>query len=216
MPLPSNIDRLPAEAREALDGWLRDPAITQTEATERVNELLETSGQSELRVSRDAVGRYRRRLREDDETLRQSREIGKVLTDKFNSAAAGQAGHLVLHMLRVLTFDLTSRLRDREFDDQPLPTVIKAAGKITRMTHRLERSSEIAARREREIKRQADKESPEEKRAERAARDKHWAETYRWIIEEVYGLKLDENFQFLPSPENQGSGKTITKAVDSG
>ena len=98
MPLPSSIDRLPTEAREALDGWLRDPAITQIEAAERVNALLEKSGQSELRVSQDAVGRYRRRLREDDEKLRQSRVIGEVLADKFGSAAAGQVGHLVTSM----------------------------------------------------------------------------------------------------------------------
>ena len=35
MSQPSSIDRLPSEAREALHGWLRDPAITQTEAPEQ-------------------------------------------------------------------------------------------------------------------------------------------------------------------------------------
>ena len=41
MPVPSSIYSLPAEARKALDGWLRDPAVTQTEAVRRVNALLE-------------------------------------------------------------------------------------------------------------------------------------------------------------------------------
>ena len=38
---PSSIDQLPSEAHEALDGWLRDPAITQTAATECTNALLD-------------------------------------------------------------------------------------------------------------------------------------------------------------------------------
>ena len=35
MSQPSSIDRLSCEVREALHGWLRDPAITQTEAAEQ-------------------------------------------------------------------------------------------------------------------------------------------------------------------------------------
>ena len=57
MPLPCSIDSLPAEAREALDGWLRDPAVTQTDATRRVNELLENLGQGERRLSPQAADR---------------------------------------------------------------------------------------------------------------------------------------------------------------
>ena len=208
MPLPSIIYRLPTEAREALDGWLRDPAITQIEAAERVNAMLEKSGQGELRVSRDAVGHYHRRLREEDETLRQSQVIGDVLADKFGPAAAGQMGQLVIHMLRALIFDLTLRLRDREFEDAPLPTVIKAIGKVTRMAHRLERSSEIAARREREIKRQADEKRKDKNPGESEARRKRRGEVFRFFVREVYGLELDDNFKPLPLPENHGSRKT--------
>ena len=37
----SSIDRLPSDVREALHGWLRELAITQTEAMERTNALLD-------------------------------------------------------------------------------------------------------------------------------------------------------------------------------
>ena len=37
---PSTIKRLPPDIRERLDEWVRDEAVTQREATERVNELL--------------------------------------------------------------------------------------------------------------------------------------------------------------------------------
>ena len=47
---PSSIDRLPSEVREALHGWLRDPAITQTEAAEQ------PAGKRARRVSRQARG----------------------------------------------------------------------------------------------------------------------------------------------------------------
>ena len=208
MPLPSNIDRLPAEAREALDGWLRDPAITQIEAAKRVNALLEKSGQGELRVSRDAVGRYHRQMRKGAERLRQSRVISEVLSDKFGSTPAGQVGHLIIHMLRALTFDLTSRLQDRELDDEPLPTVIKAAGKVTRMVQRLERSSEIAARRERDIKRQADEERKAKSAGETKERPKLDSKLYRWIVREVYGLTLDDKLIPSPLPANHESRNT--------
>ncbi|MDE0125349.1 MAG: DUF3486 family protein [Bryobacterales bacterium] len=54
----STIIRLPADARDALDRWLDDPAVTQTEATASVNALLAKSHPGHPPVSRRAVNRY--------------------------------------------------------------------------------------------------------------------------------------------------------------
>ena len=76
------------------------------------------------------------------------------------------------------------------------------------MVEQLERSSEIAARREREIKRQADEERKDKNPGESEARRKRRGEVFRFFAREVYGLELDDNFKPLPLPENHGSRKT--------
>ncbi len=158
MSIPSSIESLPAEAREAFDGWLQDPAITQKEATRRVNALLENMGQGERRLSLQAVNRYDLRRRATAERKRQSRIITEIWADKFGSEPGEQVDQLIIELLRALTFDIAFRLQNGELDHESLPAVIDAADRVTLMVEQLERSSEIAARREREIKRQADEE----------------------------------------------------------
>ena len=158
MPLPCSIENLPAEAREALDGWLQDPAVTQKEATRRVNELLETSGQGEQRLSRQAVNRYDLRLRGTAERKRQARIITEIWADKFGSETDGQVGQLIIELLRMLTFDFARRLQNGELDHASLPDVIDAADRVALMAEQLESSSEISARLEREAQRVAKEE----------------------------------------------------------
>ena len=198
MSRPSSIDRLPSEVREALQGWLRDPAITQTEATERTNALLDDLGAQRPaeklaeRVSRQAVNRYDQRMRAACERVLQSRQVTEVWAGKLGSAPAGQFGHLVNEMLRTLVFDLSSQLQDREIDEESLPAVVETAGKISLMAQRLDRSREIALRCDREIKRQAAEESDAKaaakpKDAKRTPLD---GERLREIVRKVYGVEL--------------------------
>ena len=77
----SSIYRLPPDAREALDGWLRDVAITQLEATVRVNALLAESHPGHPPVSKSAISRYHQSIRGLDRWRKDAREI------------AAQAGH---------------------------------------------------------------------------------------------------------------------------
>ena len=187
MSRPSTIDSLPADAREALHSWLRDPGITQTEATERTNALLEELGLPE-RVSRQAVNRYDLRMRTVGERLRQSRQVAEAWIAKLGSAPGGQLGHLVTEMLRTLAFDLAIRLQDAELDDESLPGVVEAAGKVSLMAQRLERSSEISARRERQIKREAAEEIAGKVAKEQKAGRNVGPERLRKIIQEIYGV----------------------------
>ena len=191
MSCPSNIERLPSDVREALHGWLRDPAITQTEATERTNALLDELGLAE-RVSRLAVHRYDKRMQAACERVLQSRQVTEVWADKLGSAPSGQFAHLVTEMMRTLVFDLGSQLQDREIDEESLPGVLESAAKISLVAERLERSREIALRCDREIKRQAAEESAAKaagkpKAAKRAPLD---GERLREIVRKVYGVEL--------------------------
>ena len=183
MPLPCSIDSLPAEA---LEGWLRDPAVTQKEATRRVNELLEKLGLGEQRLSPQAVNRYDLRLRAIDERDRQSRIITESWADKFGSEPSGQVGQFIIEMLRTLTFDLALRLQNGELDHASLPAVIDAADRVTLMAEQLESSSEISARLERQAKREAEEERKAKAALEPLNLTEHDAERMREVARKIY------------------------------
>ena len=209
MPKPSSIDRLPSDVRKALQGWLRDPAITQTEATERTNALLDELAaqrpeeQRAGRVSRHVVNRYDRRMRAACERLLQSRQATEVWVDKLGSAPAAQHGRLAAEIMRALVFDLAFRLQDREIDEKSMSRVVEAGGKISIMVERLERSREIALRCEREIKRQAAEEAASKARgAEPPPLD---PERLREIVRQIYGVELQIQSPPSPLPEHHES-----------
>ena len=182
MPPPSSISGLPADVRKSLEAWLRDPDITQSEATRRTNALLEDLDLGELRLSRYAVHRHDRRMRAAVERALQTRQIAKAWADKLGTVPGGQFGHLVIEILRAVAFDLASRLQDLEVDHEALPGVVESAYTISLMAESLERSRETALRCDRESKRQAAAKTPSE--SKRAISP----ERLREIIRESYGL----------------------------
>lgn len=157
----STIDRLPEPAREALNSFLRDPAITQEEATERVNDLLEELGLAEHKVSRYAVNRYDLKMREVGERLRQSRQVAEMWIAKLGAAPQGQVGHLVNEILRTLAFDLSLKLQNGELTEEAMPAVIHMLKELSLSVMRLERASSENVKREREIRDQAKQEAAE-------------------------------------------------------
>ena len=183
---PSSIDGLPEQAREALHAWLRDPGITQKEVAARTNALLEELGLPQ-RVTRQAVNRYDLRMREVGEKLRQSRQVSEAWIAKLGSAPGGKLGHLVTEMLRTLAFDIALQLENAELDPESLPGVVDAAAKVSLMAQRLERSSEINVRRERQIKREAAEEMAAKVNKETKAGRKMSPERVREIVREIYG-----------------------------
>ena len=184
---PSSIDGLPEAAREALHAWLRDPGITQKDAASRTNALLEELGLPE-RVSRHAVNRYDLRMREVGEKLRHSRQVSEVWIAKLGSAPGGKIGHLVTEMLRTLAMDITLKINEFDLDPESLPGVVDAAAKVTLMAQRLERASEISARRERQLKREAAEELAEKVAKETKAGRDVSEERLDEIIREIYGV----------------------------
>ena len=184
----SSICSLPVEARDALEAWLHDPALTQAEATRRLNALLEDLGFGEQQVSRYTVNRYNRRMQLAGERVLQSRQIADAWIAKHGSAPDGPAGRLVIEILRAVAFDLASRLQDFEIDEESLSRAVETATRISVMVERLERSREIALRCDREIKRQAAEESAgKPKDAKRPPLD---GERLREIVRKVYGVEL--------------------------
>lgn len=185
----STIDRLPQEAREALNTWLRDPAITQEEATARVNALLEELGLAEHKVSRHAVNRYDLKMREVGRRLRESRQVAEAWIAKLGAAPQGQLGHLVNEILRTLAFDLSLQLQDgvASLDAESAPALVRMLKELSISVHRLEQAAGENVRREREIRAQALAEAAE-RAGEEARRGGLSDETIEAIRNRIMGI----------------------------
>lgn len=155
---PSTIERLPEDILDKLQELLRDPRVTQLEATARINEILADDGYQE-RVTKSAVNRYDLKMREAGDKLRQSREVAKMWIGKLGAAPQGQVGNLVNEILRTLAFDLSLKLQGEELTAETLPGVIDQVKALALACQRLEASSTLNVKREAEIREQARKEA---------------------------------------------------------
>lgn len=104
---PSTIHRLPPDARDALDRWLDDPAVTQTEATASVNALLAKSHPGHPPVSRKAVNRYHLSGRNPIQRLTKSHKIA-MRSGTTSPGAARAAGR---KLGRLIASSLPSEVR---------------------------------------------------------------------------------------------------------
>lgn len=158
MARPSSIDRLPTDIREQLQELLRDPRVTQLEATARINAVLEEDGHPE-RVTKSAVNRYAVRMDEVGKKLRQSREVAEMWIGKLGAQPQGQVGHMVNEILRTLAFDLSLQLQNGEVSEESMPGVIDNLKNLSLSVMRLERAASENVKRETEIREQAQREA---------------------------------------------------------
>ncbi|HHH12944.1 MAG TPA: DUF3486 family protein [Thiolapillus brandeum] len=169
MPRPSTIDRLPPDVLEKLQELLRDPRVTQLEATRRINAILEEDGRPE-RLSKSSVNRYAQRMERVGERLRQSREVAEMWIARLGAQPQGQLGHLVNEILRTFAFDLSLQLQDglAALDEETMPAAVKMVKELSIAIHRLEQAAGENVKREAEIREQARREAAEA--AEKVAR----------------------------------------------
>lgn len=143
---PSSIDLLPQEAREALHAWLRDPAITQLEATSRTNALLEEIG-VDHRVTKSAVNRYSIKMEDVGARLRQAREVSEMWIANLGSQPQGQLGKLLNEIVRTMAFETTMAAAD---SGKPLPP--KMIKDLALAIQRLESAANMNEEREKKIR----------------------------------------------------------------
>lgn len=149
----SSIERLPADILEKFQELLRDPRVTQLQATAKINKILEAEGHEE-RLSKSAVNRYDQKMRKAGDKLVQSREIASMWIGKLGAAPQGQVGNLVNEVLRTLAFDLSLKLQDSELNEETIPVVIGQMKGLSLAVQRLEKSSSLNVAREKEIRAQ--------------------------------------------------------------
>ncbi len=156
----SSIDRLPAAVREELNELLRDPAVTQKEAVERINAIL-AELEHPATLSRSAVNRYAQRMEAVGRRMRESREVAEALIGRLGPQPQGQIGNLVNEILRSISFELSLKMTDGELDEENAPAVARMLKDLALTTMRLEKAANLNVEREREIRRQALEEAAE-------------------------------------------------------
>ncbi len=159
MPRPSTIEQLPPDILEQLQALLRDPRVTQLDATARINAVLADKGEEP--VSKSAVNRYAVRMDQVGERLRQSRAMAEMWIAKLGAAPQGQVGLLINETLRTLAFDLTLKLQEGELTDENMPAVIDNLKHLSLSVMRLEKAASENVKREQEIRQQARAEAAE-------------------------------------------------------
>lgn len=161
----SSIDRLPEDIREKLQELLRDPRVTQLDATARINQVLEEEGLEE-RLSKSAVNRYKIRMDKIGKRLRQSRQVADMWIAKMGAQPQGKLGHLINEILRTLSFDMTMVLAEGELNAENAPAVAGVLKDLSLAMQRLEKASTDNVKREAEIRRQALEEAAEQVNSE--------------------------------------------------
>ncbi len=155
MPKPSTIEILPPEIKAQLQAWLQDPRITQLEATDRANSLLELAGHPE-RVTKSAVNRYAVRMEEVGSKLRQSREVAQMYIAQVGAAPQGQTGLLINEMLRSMAFELSLKMQEADAEDpESMSATISQLKNLALTMQRLEQSATINVKREGDIRKLA-------------------------------------------------------------
>lgn len=140
----SSIKTLPPQLLEQLQDWLRDPCITQAQATERLNDLLIEIGEKPR--SKSAVNRYSIQMNEVGEHIRQSRELAEMWVGKFGNAPQGKIGQLLNEIIRNLAFNTALNMSEGEGIVEP-----KLLKDLAIAIEKLENASTINEKRQREI-----------------------------------------------------------------
>ena len=144
----SSIKTLPSALLEQLQEWLRDPSITQLEATDRLNALLVELGEKPR--SKSAVNRYAMQMQAVGDKIQQSREIADMWIARFGNAPQGKVGALLNEMVRNLAFSTALRLSENEEAVEP-----KLLREVAIAIEKLEQASNLNEKRQAEIERAA-------------------------------------------------------------
>ena len=113
----STIKTLAPDILEQLQSLLRDPRVTQLDATARINAILTEQGQEP--VSKSAVNRYAVKMAEVGAKLQQSRERAGMWIGKLGNEPSGQVGKLLNEVVRNLAFDAAMHMAEDEEPAQP-------------------------------------------------------------------------------------------------
>lgn len=187
MPSPSSVDLLPDHIRAELQALLQDPRITLIEATEKINDLLESEGHED-RLSKSSVGRAAQRWKKIGDRIRQTREVGEMFIAKVGAAPQGRTGLAINEILRTMACELSEKLLDADLEDpETMSNTIDQVKSLALAVQRLEQSASINVKRDAGIRKQALEDAAKE--VDKAGDSMQIpTETLNYIKTVIYGL----------------------------
>lgn len=181
----SSVDRLSPELRERLIELLQNPAITQKEVTDAINEAA-----GETVVSKSSVNRYKLRMDKFAAKSREAREVADAYIEKYGTENRNKLGKVVNEYIKLMVFDLTTELEELknsagEIKPEDLADIIY---KVSRAIKDLEQAEKLNAEREAEIKAAVQKETAE--KVETVCKQKGVSkESMDIILREVFNIQ---------------------------
>ena len=179
----SAVDRLPEKLRNKLLEMLHNPAVTQAEITDAINEEA-----GEPLVSRSSVNRYAQKMKKFAEKNRQAKEVADTYIEKYGAESRNKLGRVVNEQIRLAAFDLMSEIEELknspEFNALGITEILY---KVSRSLRELEQAEKLNAERSEAIRKATLAEAAEI--VERNARSGGLtAETVEKIKKQILGL----------------------------
>lgn len=144
----SSIEILPADILEQLQALLRDPRVSQLEATAEINAILEQQGHET--VSKSAVNRYSMKMADVGKKLQESREVSKMWIGKLGNEPQGEVGKLLNEIIRTIAFNSAMKLTEDDGFVDP-----KMISHLALAVQRLEAATSINEERDTKIRQKA-------------------------------------------------------------
>ena len=181
----SNVERLPREVRERIDELLRQK-VTLDDIMAKLGEL------GVAGVSRSGLGRYKQRVEQYGEELRQRLEVANSLIEKLGEAPEGKMGRFLVEALRGLVFDLMAASGAAEdeggIDDK---TIARLARSLRDLAAAQKTDAEVVLRLRKELAAEAQEKLKQlERGGAKQGGPVYDPEMLKRVREELYGITV--------------------------
>lgn len=152
--------RLTPDELEQLHTLLNDPTITQIEATEKINAIIEDRG-GEV-VTKSAVNRYKLNIDQVGKAIRESREMAEIWIGKLGAAPQSKVANMTSEIIRNSMIDVSLALQKITMgadDPEIIAGAIKMLKDLAYSHEKLEKAVSETTDREVKIKEIARKEA---------------------------------------------------------
>lgn len=157
MGIPSTINLLAPDILDKLQELLRDPRITQCEATRRINDILLEKGEDP--VSKSAVNRYSLKFKDVMAKKQESSEVVKQWLAQVGAIPDGDFGRAITEILRTLAFDFSLMAHNEGITAEGLPNAVKMLKDLAFAVDKMESAATINEKRSVQIRQQAKEET---------------------------------------------------------
>ena len=144
----SAVDKLPKQLRDKLLAMLADPACTQAEIVEAINN---EAGDTVLSAS--SMNRYAQKMRQFTEKNRQAREVAEAYIERCGGDSRNKMGKVINEQIRLAAYDLMLEIdeikRDPDINATALTDILL---KVSKSLREIEQAEKLNAERTDEIR----------------------------------------------------------------